>query len=80
VASRKETAFGYGCMGLNFGYGNPLPKEESIALIRQAADRGINFFDTGRSLRPIHQRADRRRGVEAHPRSGGDRHEIRLRD
>ena len=49
----EVSAIGYGCMGLNFGYGNRLPKEESIALIRQAADRGVTFFDTAEVYGPF---------------------------
>jgi aryl-alcohol dehydrogenase-like predicted oxidoreductase len=40
-------------MGLNFGYGNALPKEESIALIRQAVDRGVTLFDTAEVYGPF---------------------------
>jgi aryl-alcohol dehydrogenase-like predicted oxidoreductase len=49
----EVSAIGYGCMGLNFGYGKALPKEESIALIRQAADRGVTFFDTAEVYGPF---------------------------
>ena len=49
----EVSAIGYGCMGLNFGYGKALPKEESIALIRQAADRDVTFFDTAEVYGPF---------------------------
>jgi hypothetical protein len=40
----EVSAIGFGCMGLN--YSHALTKEESIALKRQAVDRGVAFFDT----------------------------------
>lgn len=60
------SSIGFGCMGINFGYGNAMDKQEAITLIRQTFDRGENFFDTaevygpytneevvGEALRPI---------------------------
>ena len=44
----EVSAIGFGCMGLNSGYGHPLSKEDAIKLIRDAADRGVTFFDTVR--------------------------------
>jgi aryl-alcohol dehydrogenase-like predicted oxidoreductase len=49
----KLTAIGFGCVGLNFGYGNALSKEEGITLIRQAVDRGVTFFDTAEVYGPF---------------------------
>ncbi len=46
------SAIGFGCMGLNFAYGQPTPKQESIALIRKAVDLGETFFDTGEVYGP----------------------------
>ncbi|MBD8554394.1 aldo/keto reductase [Rhizobium sp. CFBP 8762] len=46
------SALGFGCMGLNFGYGTQLPKAEAIGLIRQAADRGVTLFDTAEVYGP----------------------------
>lgn len=37
---------GLGCMGLTVGYGPPTDRQEAIALIREAHDLGITFFDT----------------------------------
>lgn len=42
----EVSALGLGCMGLSFGYGEPVEEQAGIALIRTAVDLGINFFDT----------------------------------
>ena len=42
----EVSALGLGCMGLSFGYGEPVAEQAGIALIRTAVDLGINFFDT----------------------------------
>ncbi|GLR68550.1 aldehyde oxidase [Acidocella aquatica] len=46
------SAIGYGCMGLNFGYGTALPREDAVALIRAAHERGVTFFDTAEVYGP----------------------------
>ena len=64
----EVSTIGFGCMGLNFSYGHGLSEDESIRLIREAADRGETFFDTaevygpftnevivGKALRPIRE-------------------------
>jgi aryl-alcohol dehydrogenase-like predicted oxidoreductase len=65
----EVSAIGFGCMGLNFSYSHSLSKQESITLIRQAVERGENFFDTaevygpftneeivGEALKPVRER------------------------
>jgi aryl-alcohol dehydrogenase-like predicted oxidoreductase len=42
----EVSALGLGCMGLSFGYGPAVEKQQGIALIRAAVDRGVTFFDT----------------------------------
>ncbi len=49
----EVSALGLGCMGLSFGYGNPVPKEEAIQLIRSAFEQGVCFFDTAESYGPL---------------------------
>src|SRR5664279_6366862 len=49
----EVSALGFGCMGLNFGYGNSLDKQEAIALIRAAVEMGVNFFDTAEVYGPF---------------------------
>jgi aryl-alcohol dehydrogenase-like predicted oxidoreductase len=42
----EVSALGLGCMGMSIAYGNPPDKQEMIALIRKAVERGVTFFDT----------------------------------
>ena len=42
----EVSALGFGCMGLSFGYGPPIERQEAIKVIRAAAERGVTFFDT----------------------------------
>ncbi|MCP5197191.1 MAG: aldo/keto reductase [Gammaproteobacteria bacterium] len=47
------SALGFGCMGLNFGYGSGISKEEAIKLIRYAFEQGVTFFDTAEAYGPF---------------------------
>ncbi len=49
----EVSAIGFGCMGLNFGYGPGPGKEAAIALIRAAFERGVTFFDTAEAYGPF---------------------------
>ncbi|MHB8078895.1 MAG: aldo/keto reductase [Candidatus Krumholzibacteriia bacterium] len=49
----EVSALGYGCMGLNFGYGPGLAKDDAIAMIRAAFERGVTFFDTAEAYGPF---------------------------
>ena len=42
----EVSAIGFGCMGLSFGYGPAIERSDAIALIREAHDLGVTFFDT----------------------------------
>jgi len=42
----EVSALGLGCMGMSIAYGLPPDKQEMIALIRKAVERGVTFFDT----------------------------------
>jgi aryl-alcohol dehydrogenase-like predicted oxidoreductase len=42
----EVSALGLGCMGLSFGYGNAVDKQDAVSLIRAAYDKGVTFFDT----------------------------------
>ncbi|MGC0273367.1 aldo/keto reductase [Pseudactinotalea sp. Z1739] len=48
----EVSALGLGCMGLSHGFGPPVPDADGIALIRDAVDRGITFFDTAQVYGP----------------------------
>jgi aryl-alcohol dehydrogenase-like predicted oxidoreductase len=40
-------------MSMSFGYGPPADKQDMIALIRTAVDRGVTFFDTAEAYGPF---------------------------
>jgi aryl-alcohol dehydrogenase-like predicted oxidoreductase len=46
------SAVGLGCMGLSFGYGPAVEKQQGISLIRAAVERGVTFFDTAEVYGP----------------------------
>ncbi len=48
----EVSAIGFGCMGLNFSYGQGISKEDAIALLRAAVERGVTFFDTAEAYGP----------------------------
>jgi aryl-alcohol dehydrogenase-like predicted oxidoreductase len=49
----EVSAIGLGCMGMSSGYGPAGDKQEMIALIRAAVERGITFFDTAEVYGPF---------------------------
>src|SRR5579862_7138228 len=49
----EVSALGLGCMGLSFGYGPATEKQQAIALIRSAVERGVTFFDTAEAYGPF---------------------------
>lgn len=49
----EVSAIGYGCMGLSSVYGAPLPKDDAIAIIRAAFERGVTLFDTAEAYGPF---------------------------
>ena len=49
----EVSALGLGCMGMSFSYGPPKDKQEMIALLHAAVDRGIDFFDTAEVYGPF---------------------------
>ena len=82
----EVSAIGLGCMGLSFGLGPAVDREEGISLIRAAVERGITFFDTaevygpftneelvGEALAPFrdHVVIATKFGWEANPQDGG---------
>lgn len=49
----EVSAIGFGCMGMSFGLGEPMEKGAAIALLRQAVERGVTFFDTAEVYGPF---------------------------
>ena len=49
----EVSALGLGCMGTTFAYGRPGDRQEMIALLRSAVDRGVTFFDTAEVYGPF---------------------------
>jgi aryl-alcohol dehydrogenase-like predicted oxidoreductase len=47
----EVSALGLGCMGISYAYGPEPDKQEMIALIRSAVERGVTYFDTAESYR-----------------------------
>jgi aryl-alcohol dehydrogenase-like predicted oxidoreductase len=48
----EVSALGLGCMGMSFSYGPPKDKQEMIAVLRAAFERGTTFFDTAEVYGP----------------------------
>src|SRR5713226_2970732 len=52
LGNLEVSAIGLGCMGMSFSFGPPADKGEMIALLRQAVERGVTFFDTAEVYGP----------------------------
>jgi aryl-alcohol dehydrogenase-like predicted oxidoreductase len=49
----EVSTLGLGCMGMSFGYGPAMDKQEAISLIRTAVGQGVTFFDTAEVYGPF---------------------------
>jgi aryl-alcohol dehydrogenase-like predicted oxidoreductase len=49
----EVSAIGLGCMGLSYGYGPATERQDAVALIRAAVERGVTFFDTAEVYGPF---------------------------
>jgi aryl-alcohol dehydrogenase-like predicted oxidoreductase len=49
----EVSALGLGCMGMTSAYGPAADRQEMIALIRAAVDRGVTMFDTAEAYGPF---------------------------
>ena len=49
----EVSALGLGCMGLSYHRSSTLTRDEAIALIRDAVDLGVTFFDTAQVYGPF---------------------------
>jgi aryl-alcohol dehydrogenase-like predicted oxidoreductase len=52
-SNMEVSALGLGCMGISFGFGPAIDKQQGISVIRAAVERGINFFDTAEVYGPF---------------------------
>ena len=53
VGNLEVSALGFGCMGLSYGYGPAIEKQQAIDMIRKAVDHGVTFFDTAEAYGPF---------------------------
>jgi aryl-alcohol dehydrogenase-like predicted oxidoreductase len=49
----EVSALGFGCMGLSFGLGPALEKQQAASVIREAFESGVTFFDTAECYGPF---------------------------
>ena len=49
----EVSAIGLGCMGISFGLGPAIDKQQGISLVRSAFERGVTFFDTAEVYGPF---------------------------
>jgi aryl-alcohol dehydrogenase-like predicted oxidoreductase len=49
----EVSALGLGCMGISFGLGPAIDRQEGIAVIRAAVESGVTFFDTAEVYGPF---------------------------
>ncbi len=49
----EVSALGLGCMGMSHGYGPAGARQDMIALLRAAVERGVTFFDTAEVYGPF---------------------------
>src|SRR5262244_2382071 len=53
IGNLEVSAIGFGCMGMSWSYGPPKDRQEMIALLHAAVDRGVTFFDTAEVYGPL---------------------------
>ena len=53
LGNLEVSALGFGCMGLSYAYGPATEKQQAIAVIRTAVERGVTFFDTAEIYGPF---------------------------
>jgi aryl-alcohol dehydrogenase-like predicted oxidoreductase len=49
----EVSALGFGCMGLSYGYGPAIEKQQALDVIRTAVEYGVTFFDTAEAYGPF---------------------------
>lgn len=53
LGALNVSALGLGCMPLSSSYGQPPERRSAMALMREAVDRGVTFFDTAEVYGPF---------------------------
>jgi aryl-alcohol dehydrogenase-like predicted oxidoreductase len=53
LGSLEVSALGLGCMGMTHAYGQAPDRQAMIALLRNAVERGVSFFDTAEVYGPF---------------------------
>ena len=74
----EVSAIGFGCMGISFGYGPATSRDEGLAIIRAAFDRGVTFFDTAEAYGPYANEELVGEALAPGARPGRDRDQVRL--
>ena len=74
----EVSAIGLGCMSMSGGYSERPDRQEMIAVIRAAVDRGVTFFDTAEIYGPYANEELVGVGPRSIPGRGGDCHQVRL--
>src|SRR5579883_3246311 len=49
----EVSAMGLGCMGMSFGLGPAVDKQQGISVVRAAFERGVTFLDTAEIYGPF---------------------------
>jgi aryl-alcohol dehydrogenase-like predicted oxidoreductase len=49
------SALGFGCMGLSYGIGPGVDRSQGVALIREAYEQGVTFFDTAEAYGALNE-------------------------
>jgi len=49
------SALGFGCMGLSYGIGTGVDRSQGVALIREAYEQGVTFFDTAEAYGALNE-------------------------
>jgi aryl-alcohol dehydrogenase-like predicted oxidoreductase len=53
LGNLEVSVLGFGCMGLSYAYGPATEKQQAVAVIRKAVERGVTFFDTAETYGPF---------------------------
>jgi aryl-alcohol dehydrogenase-like predicted oxidoreductase len=53
LGNQEVSALGLGCMGMSSAYGPAADRQDMVALIRAAHERGITLFDTAEAYGPF---------------------------